>query len=490
MSVAWAVAMACAASGGAMLTVAVPVVVAVSAVVVAVAVGSRALVVGCIFVLAGSLSHDAWAAIDAPFPEELDGSGSVVRDPQRMNGSVRAEVSFDGRRYQVWASSGEGEDLLQCASGDEVQLSGRTSDLSGLATPSLRRRHVVARVEATSVQCVGNESVLNATANNVRAVVEKGSWSLPENVRPLYLGLALGDDREQSEDQREAFRDSGLAHLLAVSGQNVAFLLLLLQPLVRRFDLTGRVCISLGALILFGTVTRWEPSVVRAVVMASVVLGATWMGRRISSWRTLALAATLCMLIDPLLVGSIGFLLSITACIGMAALGAPIASRVPGPKWFRTAVGFTVAAQIGVAPVQMTVFGDLPAVAVLTNVAAGPLAAGVMMWAMTGGIAAGLLGDPAAGLLHWPTAQLLDALNWVAYEGANAPIGNWSVTAVCFLGAVLMLLPRRHGSDAEPSKVGLGSGIEPGRLLDKGRRPDVGRPAAQLARRNSFGSGR
>ena len=62
-----------------------------------------------------------------------------------------------------------------------------------------------------------------------------------ERARSLYTGLVIGDDREQPADLADAFRGAGLTHLLAVSGQNVAFALALAGPLLRRLRLWPRL---------------------------------------------------------------------------------------------------------------------------------------------------------------------------------------------------------------------------------------------------------
>src|SRR5206468_3695597 len=101
----------------------------------------------------------------------------------------------------------------------------------------------------------------------------------------------------------------------------------------------------------FGVLTRWEPSVLRAEAMAALALVGTTLGRPVSGLRLLALAVTAVLLVDPLLVRSVGFLLSVAACTGIALLARPIARVVPGPRRLAAAVGVTVAAQLGVAPV-------------------------------------------------------------------------------------------------------------------------------------------
>ena len=78
------------------------------------------------------------------------------------------------------------------------------------------------------------------------------------------FGVVLGDGREQRPELADEFRASGLSHLLVVSGENVAFVLALAAPGLRRLGLRSRWLATLGLLGFFGLLTRWEPSVLRA----------------------------------------------------------------------------------------------------------------------------------------------------------------------------------------------------------------------------------
>ena len=84
-------------------------------------------------------------------------------------------------------------------------------------------------------------------------------------------------------------------------------------------------------IVLFALMTRFEPSVLRASAMAALVAGTRTAGLPVSRVRVLCLAVTALLLIDPLLVRSVGFQLS-TAATAAIALGAePIAGALPGP---------------------------------------------------------------------------------------------------------------------------------------------------------------
>ena len=98
---------------------------------------------------------------------------------------------------------------------------------------------------------------------------------------------------------------------------------------------------------------------------------------------------------------------------GIAFLESPIRSALRAPAALRSAVSVTLAAQLAVAPVLMTMFGPMSVISLPANVLAGPIAGAVMAWGMTAGVVAGLI--PAfAGPIHLVTQCLLVALETVA----------------------------------------------------------------------------
>jgi competence protein ComEC len=151
--------------------------------------------------------------------------------------------------------------------------------------------------------------------------------------RSVVGGLLYGDDRRLSESVVGDFRRSGLAHLSAVSGQNVAFLLAALSPLLARQSRLARTVTVLVVLATFVLLTRAEPSVIRASLMAAIAVSARTWGLPLESASALGLATTIGVLIDPMLVWSIGWWMSIAGCVGLVVVAPLVGGRagVRGP---------------------------------------------------------------------------------------------------------------------------------------------------------------
>lgn len=403
----------------------------------ALAVRRPVLLVLAVAVAASFLGERSWDGIrSAPTAGRVSSRATVVADPEWVLGAVRTELRLDvdGRRVQVMARGDAASVLASRLAGERVRVDGTRRAVSPGSRDYLARRHIGSRVTAEEVTEPSAGGPVARFTNQLRRTLVDGTDSMAPERRALFTGLVLGDDREQEPEEVDDFRASGLSHLLAVSGQNVAFVLAIAAPMLRRLTLRGRLGASVVILLAFGILTRWEPSVLRAVAMAALAVLASTIGRPSGSIRILALAVTALVLVDPMLSGSIGFLLSIGACTGIAALG-PVLERRRVPP----ALAVTLAAQVGVAPVLLPVFGGIPVASLPANLLAGPAAGPVMMWGLVGGLPAGLLGGRVADVLHLPTRLLLEWIAGVARVTAQLPLPEVDTTAALLLASTALV---------------------------------------------------
>lgn len=390
------------------------------------------LVVGV--ALAGSgLAARSWDGLAPPAPRQVQGQVTLVGDPEDALGGVRVDVRVGHRRAEAWARGRAAGRLRDRLAGERVWVVGHLEPAPQSERRWLAPRHVSARLTVDEVSNWSAGGLPSRVTNAVRRTLLGGASSLSPATRSLFTGFVLGDDRGQPPEVAFDFRASGLTHLLVVSGENVAFVLALAGPLLRRFGLRGRLVVGAAILLLFGTLTRWEPSVCRAVAMALVTLLAGALGRPASTLRLLALAVTALLLVDPLLVHSVGFQLSVGACVGIALLAGPLAQRIPGPRSPAQALAVTIAAQAGVAPVLVPTFGGLPVVALLANLFALPAAGPLMVWGVAAGLPAGVVGGPLAALLHLPTRAMVAWVAAVARMSASLPFGELGLAHVAVL---------------------------------------------------------
>ncbi len=253
----------------------------------------------------------------------------------------------------------------------------------------------------------------------------------------LFNGLVIGDDRFEPPAMVQEFRDSGLSHLTAVSGQNVAYVIAAAAPLIRRLRPASQWAATVVLVVWFVAITRFEPSVVRAGSMAVISVSGYILGRQRAPARVLALAVGVLVVADPLLVWSVGFWMSVMATAGVSVIGPRLRPLIPGPAWLAEPASVSIGAQLGVAPISLAVFGQLPLVAIPANLLAVPVAGFVMLYGLPAGLTAGAFGRGLiADLIQVPSEV---GTRWVATVASLAArleppgpvtVGGWGLVVV------------------------------------------------------------
>jgi competence protein ComEC len=254
----------------------------------------------------------------------------------------------------------------------------------------------------------------------------------PSPEAPLLAGILLGLERDIPEDIGRAFRDTGTAHIIAISGFNIAILAQLFSNLFgkvfsRWWAMVAAIAAVCGYTILVGAAA----SVMRAAIMGSMALLAQQLGRRSTGFNGLALTAAAMCLFNPRLPWDPSFQLSFMATLGLMVYGDRfqggftnwLEQRLPVETARKIAapVGeyilLTLAAQLMTLPVILYHFQRLSISSFLANPLILPAQPLVMI--LSGlAVIAGLVSDPLAHLLAslaWPlSAYTIRVVEWMA----------------------------------------------------------------------------
>ncbi|MEP7201147.1 MAG: ComEC/Rec2 family competence protein [Ilumatobacteraceae bacterium] len=432
--------------------------VAIVAVAIAsVMVGRRAaVVVTCLVigVTGGWRSQVIW---DSATPRQLgDYAGwvTVVGDPAPYGTGLRVTVEIAGERFDAWVYGSPRRRLLDRQAGELVYVQGeRRAMISNIRRAQVR--HVVGRFETDVVGDWSEGSPLYRTSSRVRSALRHVAEStMDDHDAALFTGLVIGDDAREPIGMVTAFRVSGLSHLTAVSGENVVFVIAAASPLLRRLRPWWRWAATLGLIGWFMALTRFEPSVLRAGIMAMLGSSAFVVGRQQSVVRLLALTVAILVMVDPMLVWSVGFWLSTGATAGVCVVGPPLAQRLPGPLWLRAPLSVTLGAQIGVALPSWLVFHRLPLVSLPANLLAVPVAGFVMLSGIPSGLLAAVV-PPLAPLVMGPCAAGTRWVSTIAYLAADLEpspgiaAAGWLIV-VAAVAALVIRYHWRHRRDDVP----------------------------------------
>lgn len=210
-----------------------------------------------------------------------------------------------------------------------------------------------------------------------QAAIDRMDSLLPPQEAAVLSGMLLGETDEMDPTLSDAFQTAGLSHLMAVSGANIAFVLLPLMWLLRRLGVNRRragAC-AIPLLLLYVLMTGFDASIVRAACMAILMLAGHLLWRKTDLASSLAGAFTVMLLANSAWLFDVGFSLSFLATSAIGLFCLPIAEALPDkiPKGAREAFAGTLSAQAGVLPVQLLQFHTLNLYALPANLVVVPL---------------------------------------------------------------------------------------------------------------------
>lgn len=213
--------------------------------------------------------------------------------------------------------------------------------------------------------------------NNVRnEILQTHAKYLKSPNIEILGGVVFGDDAVSPPDYiKKAFINSGLLHILAASGMNVAIVYGIWFFILRKLRVPFNITVSTGIfmIIFYALMTGLGPSVVRAMIMLIFILIGKLLDRDAHSISLLSFVALLMLIYNPAYINDVGFQLSFLVTFGLLVTAPVVFERVKNmPNWLSGAIFIPVIAQIWVAPIQMFYFNSFSLYSVFANIAIMP----------------------------------------------------------------------------------------------------------------------
>lgn len=370
-----------------------------------------------------------------PLDQPHEFVGTVVRDPAQGDKfetlRVGLQQPFHGT-INVFVLSGR-----QFAYGDEIKF-------TGTILPSRNEREVPAAFPQNVIRVSErNGFLLIHVLHDIRDQIF-GTFAavLPSDQSALLSGLTLGSRANFTSELRDAMKNSGTIHLVALSGYNIMIIVgalwLFLKGRVHR-----RIAFSILILsiIFFVMMVGAEPSIVRAAIMAFLALFAREIGRVSHMRNAIAITALIMVLLDPGVLFSLSFILSFLSLIGIVYLSPKIIQKRKDLGQFIEVLVLTVSAQIMVAPLLIATFGSVSLTAILANLMILPFAPLVMFLGFMIGFG-GFLTHGIAWILAKPASLFLGYMISVMqfFGKARIPIsfGEHSVIALVLAYSIIL----------------------------------------------------
>ncbi len=297
-----------------------------------------------------------------------------------------------------------------------------------------------------------------------RAALEHIRQFFPADTAPFAQALLLGNTSDLNYAVDTSLKVSGIRHVVAVSGLHVSALFGAIYFLLRRRRVLAFL-ISLPTLLFFAAVTGFSPSVVRASLMAGLMALGAAINEEYDGLTSLSFASLVMLVVNPFVILSVSFQLSVASVAGILLFASPISSRMiallPKQKaksaggralrWVAGAVSVSVSALVFSAPLSAYYFGAVSLIGILANLLIiwmiPPLFCGIAVVAALGGCVSWLCGA-LAWLLSWVirlilwAAHVLSQIPFAAVYTQSGFIAAWLVLVYCLVA--LLLWRRKH----------------------------------------------
>lgn len=332
---------------------------------------------------------DKYSQIQGSIPNKLDGIEVRIESSPRLQ-------AF-GYQYKVYIPKYQAKafmtiDNTELEYGKLIKVTAKTSipEEYGIQRFLLGKRvHIYISTSKYSLiensncglQCVGMRVI-----HNIRNyIIDKIDSAYPGQVGEFLKGILIGYTDTLPEDIKESFKKTGVSHVLAVSGYNMAIIVMLVyqQMMNRQLSRSLSFWITVIIMVLFTILTGAEASIMRAGVFAGLILSAELLQCYVGGMRPLILCATILVIINPLYIGyDIGFQLSFLAVIGLIVYGKIFKTYTEGipSLGILPMIGETLFAQILVLPILIYYFGQISIISILANILIVPIIPLAMAW--------------------------------------------------------------------------------------------------------------
>lgn len=373
-----------------------------------------------------------------------------LRDGQQLSFTVQLATvpQLKGSTQQL-AANYHGNDITIRAPvyppyfyGQKIAVSGKVS------TKVLNDGRTVNTMYFPTITLLPSHDILSIAGWVRRRVKTAFVDSLPPTSASLLMGIVFGGKEDLPASFTTSLQRTGLTHVIAASGMNVSlfagFLLALTLPLLKR---QYAVLVSMLGVGFYTLLAGFEPSIVRASIMALFAFGASLFGRQNTSLLSLSLTGAVMLLIDPTLLTDIGFQLSIAATAGIMLIrpesllsGVLSFADKPLLSFIAEDLHATTAAQLATLPIMLYHFQQYGLFSVLVNA--------LLLWVipplMVIGLVAGAIAVVAlplgslVSLAGWPFLWLFEMV--VTLVGSRLPLLKLaSVPVSLILGYYLLL---------------------------------------------------
>lgn len=235
------------------------------------------------------------------------------------------------------------------------------------------------KVEESKIINKNQLSPILISINNIKEkMIDKANRNMPKRTANLLLGILIGERDNIQEDIIESFRTANLSHILAVSGAHTSYIILGITYLISKSKTPKRIgyIITIINLLIFIIITGASYSVVRACIMAIVVIGAKICYRKENFFTSICISLIIILIQNPFAINDIGLKLSFMGTAGIVIFNKSITNffiKLKIKQKIAEALSVTFSAQLMIMPITILNFNTISLTFFISNILASPL---------------------------------------------------------------------------------------------------------------------
>lgn len=307
------------------------------------------------------------------------------------------------------------------------------------------------KMDARHYACVDSGDVELVSTNNLSVSEQIRLYTknllhkfMPFETAELSYSILFGDQTMLDEDIKNSFSTSGLGHLVAVSGLNIAVLVACMYGIMRLFKMPklAKFFVMCGVLLAYSYLCGFVPSVVRASIMALVFLAFTLLGRQYDLLSSLGIAGFVILIFNPFSVFDAGFLMSFLCVVAIGFFVQPISKflnqKAKIPTVIADSFAISLVTTLAIAPVLALYFAKISFLSLITNMICVPLFSLAYILVFVLVIAVSVFGF--LGFLLIVPNWILQFIIWFAGWIASLKFSIIEIYSLSIIGAVAFYL--------------------------------------------------
>lgn len=341
--------------------------------------------------------ENKYKSFEASVEQNINAKAIIVSDKKEGNYTYRYKVEIISNKFKninlyIYIK----KDFQELKYGDIIMFSGEYQELS---TPKnyrgfnykeyAKKEKIYGSCIVEKIECIGKKkSILSMFSNINREISNKIKMLFDEKEAELLNGIILGNTTNIDENVINYFRDSSLAHILAVSGTHVSYIIIALNIFLRKTNLGKKSLklITIITLVMFLLIVGFTASVMRAIIMGVLIISSGIFYRKSDTLNNMNISIILILIYNPYFIRDIGFLLSYGGVIGIIGFYNIFRTKFQDrfeknkiTKYIKESLIISFSVQIVILPINIMLFNNVSIIFFISNILVLPLIGGVII---------------------------------------------------------------------------------------------------------------